>query len=73
MLGNLGICDDKTGFVMSQSIGGEGLGSHDSGSCPSYPYRVCILGFGSLNHGLWPLIRVFGTQDLGLQTLRVQT
>ena len=35
--------------------------------------RVCTLGFGSLNHGIWPLVRVFGAQNLGLQTLRVQT
>ena len=35
--------------------------------------RVCTLGFGSVNHGIWPLIRVFGTQSPGLQILRVQT
>ena len=29
------------------------------------------LGFGPLNHGMWSLIRGFGTQNLGLQTLRV--
>ena len=38
-----------------------------------YTLRVCTLGFGSLNHGLWSLIKVFGTQNLGLQALGVQT
>ena len=33
--------------------------------------RVCTLGFGSLNHGIQSLMRVFGTRDLGLQTFRV--
>ena len=37
------------------------------------PLGFVPLGFGSLNHGIWPSIRVFGTQDLGVQTLRVQT
>ena len=35
--------------------------------------RVCILGLGSLNRGIWPLTRAFGTENLRLQTLRVQT
>ena len=34
---------------------------------------ACTLGFGSLNHGLWPLKKVFGTPNPRLQTLRVQT
>ena len=37
------------------------------------PLGFVPLGFGSLNHGIWPSIRVFGTQNLGVQTLRVQT
>ena len=37
------------------------------------PLGFAPLGFGSLNHGIWPSIRVFGTQNLGVQTLRVQT
>ena len=37
------------------------------------PLGFVPLGFGSLNHGIWPSIRVFGTQSLGVQTLRVQT
>ena len=36
------------------------------------PLGFVPLGFGSLNHGIWPAIRVFGTQHLGVQTLRVQ-
>ena len=36
-----------------------------------YPWGLG--GFGSLNHGTWPFRRVSGTQNLGLQTLRVQT
>ena len=37
------------------------------------PLGFVPLGFGSLNHAIWPSIRVFGTQNLGVQTLRVQT
>ena len=37
------------------------------------PLGFVPLGFGSLNYGIWPSIRVFGTQNLGVQTLRVQT
>ena len=37
------------------------------------PLGFVPLGSGSLNHGIWPSIRVFGTQNLGVQTLRVQT
>ena len=33
-------------------------------------FTVCTLGFGSLNHGIWPLIRVSGTQHLRLQFLK---
>ena len=29
------------------------------------PLGFVPLGFGSLNHGIWPSIRVFGTQNLG--------
>ena len=36
-----------------------------------YPWGLG--GCGSLNHGTWPFRRVSGTQNLGLQTLRVQT
>ena len=35
-------------------------------------FGVCTLGFESLNHGIWPLIRVFGTPNIGLQPYRVQ-
>ena len=35
--------------------------------------RVCTFGFGSLSHGIWPLIKGIGTKNLGLLTLRVQT
>ena len=37
------------------------------------PLGFVPLGFGSLNHGFWPSLRVFGTQNLRVQTLRVQT
>ena len=37
------------------------------------PLGFVPLGFGSLHYGIWPSIRVFGTQNLGVQTLRVQT
>ena len=37
------------------------------------PLEFVPLGFGSLNHGIWPAKTVFGTQNLGVQTLRVQT
>ena len=37
------------------------------------PLGFVPLGFGSLYHGIWPSIRVFGTQNLGVETLRVQT
>ena len=37
------------------------------------PLGFLPLRLGSLNHGIWPSIRVFGTQNLGVQTLRVQT
>ena len=37
------------------------------------PLGFVPLGFGSLNHGIWPSKRVFGIQNLGVQTLRVQT
>ena len=32
--------------------------------------RVVPVGFGSLNHGIWPLIKVVGGSNVGLQTLR---
>ena len=35
--------------------------------------KVCNFGLGSLDHAIWFLIKVFGTQNPGLQTLRVQT
>ena len=28
------------------------------------------LGFGPLNHGFWPSMRVFGTQNLGVQHIK---
>ena len=37
------------------------------------PLGFVPLGFGSLNHGIWPSIRAFGTQNLGVQTLGAQT
>ena len=37
------------------------------------PLGFVPLGFGSLNQGIWPLKMVFGTQNLGVQTVRVQT
>ena len=32
--------------------------------------RVCTLGLGSLNHGLWPFIRLFGTKKLKVAKIK---
>ena len=37
------------------------------------PSGFVPLGFGSLNHGIWPSIRVYSDAKPRLQTLRVQT
>ena len=42
------------------------FGVRDAVRDAAMPCRVCTLGFGSLNHGIWPLIRVFGNHNLGL-------
>ena len=57
------------GVLLSRSSQGSGFsmqglevtGFQDSGTYPLYP-------FGPLNHGIWALIKVFGTQNLRLQT-----
>ena len=40
---------------------------------PLVPLGFVPLGFGPQSNGIWPSIKVFGTQNLELQTLSVPT
>ena len=72
LLASLSVPETKWAlFVRVERI--ELTGSYNIGEFSFGPIGFVPLGFGSLNNGIWPSIRVFGTQNLGVQTLRVQT
>ena len=62
--------------VLGRRIGSARLqpaGGHGPKAPWTQTLRVCTLGFGSLNHGIWPFIKVFGTQQPRVTNIRVQT